>query len=426
MRNVLTAIAGALLLAGCSLLQPPALTPEQQAFDGEDAYVLFALDAEANGRYISAAEFYAYLYQKAPRAEYRDRFLTNLSMAKQYDDVLLNVQQLTDQHGFDPVLERFKIRALVGKGAFEAAEAAALALLPITKSKEDYVALAEIYSMQKQYNTALRYLESAYAIDYDEQVLEKLAVIMYVNLDRKKDAIAQLQTHIRLNGCSERICKRLAGFYSDQNDIEGMLATYRRLYDSHPSPEVASTIIRIYSYQNDFVHLKQFLEEYHTDDALLLKLYINAKEYEKATALAQSIYDETGDATYLGQSAIFLFEGAPDKQDRAMIDTVVRKLKKAVKSKGDALMFNYLGYILIDNDVDPEAGIGYVEAALELEPDSPYYLDSLAWGYYKIGLCETALSVMLRAKALMQDEYDEEVETHLRAIEACLKEQGKK
>lgn len=425
MRNIIGILTAALLLAGCSLLQPSALTPNKQAFNGEDAYVLFALDAETNGHYITAAEFYAYLYQKAPRVEYRDRFLTSLSMGKEYDDVLLNVQQLTDQDGFDPVLERFKIRALVGKGALEAAEAEALALLPRTKAKEDYVALAEIYSMQKQYNTALRYLESAYAIDYDEQVLEKLAVMMYVNLDRKTDAIAQLQTHIRLNGCSERICKRLAGFYSDQNDIEGMLATYRRLYDSHPSPAVASTIIRIYSYQNDFVHLKQFLEEYHTDDALLLKLYINAKEYEKATATAQSMYDETGDAGYLGQSAIFLFEGAPDKQDRAMIDTVVRKLKKALRSKGDALMFNYLGYILIDNDVDPEAGIGYIESALELEPDSPYYLDSLAWGYYKVGLCETALSVMLRAKALMDDAYDEEVENHLGAIKACAKEQKK-
>jgi len=415
-------LTGAVLLAltGCSV-KTPELSPQVKAFEGEDTYVLFALDAEAHGQFATAAQYYALLYEKAPRREYRNRFFENLLHARQYDDVILNVRQIEAAEGFDPKTERFLVRALLGKGEVKNAEKAALALLDRTKAKRDYIAAAEIFALQKQYDTALRYLESAYDIDYDEAVLDRLAVMMYVNLDRKKDAIAQLETHMRLNGCSERICKRLASFYSEQNNVEGMLSTYRRLYDSKPSQEVADAIVRIYGYRNDLVHLKQFLEQYHTDDALLLKVYINAKEYTAASKLAEQLYEKEGDASYLGQSAIFDFEAARDKKAPALVDAVVAKLKTAVKSEKDPLLLNYLGYLLIDNDVDVKAGMGYVREALEQEPDSPYYLDSLAWGYYKLGRCKEADEVMRQVLKSMQGEKDEELEKHLKAIAECLK-----
>ncbi len=419
---VLVVVALMLLFAGCS--KQPALSPQTKAFEAEDAYVLFALDAESHGRYAEAAQFWALLHEKAPRIAYRDRFFQNLLLAKQYDDVIQNAEAYRETEGFDVQVERYRISALMGKGDLKAAEAAVLALLKKTKAKPEYVSAANIYAQQRQYNTALRYLQSAYAIDYDEAVLDSMAVMLYVNLDRKKDAIAQLETHVRMNGCSERICKRLAGFYSEQNNIEGMLSTYLRLYDTAPSPEVANAIVRIYSYQNDMINLKRFLEQYHTDDALLLKLYINAKEYAKASELANELYNKTGDATYLGQSGIFEFEAAVDKSDPKMITSVVDKLKRAVANEKDPLMLNYLGYLLIDNDVDPADGVKYVKEALQQEPDSPFYLDSLAWGYYKLGRCEEAKRVMQKAVTAMQGEHDDELDSHIKAIQAC-KQKGK-
>ncbi len=419
------AIGLALMFGGCATKQP-ALSPEKKAFEEEDAYALFALDAEARGRYATAAQYYALLYEKAPRKEYRDHFFVNLLHAKQYEDVLTNAKMIEEAHGFDPQVERYRIQALVGLGRLDDAKKAALALVAKTKAKEDYVTVANIYALEKHYDTALKYLESAYAIDYDETVLDKLAVMMYVNLDRKKDAIALLETHIRMNGCSERICKRLAGFYSDRNDVEGMLNTYLRLYDSHPDPQVAEAIIRIYSYKKDMIHLQHFLESSHADDDLLLKLYINGKEYEKASRLGEALYKKEGDPAYLGQSAIFEFEGAKDKTDPKLIGRVVRKLETAVKSDRDPLLLNYLGYLLIDHDIDPKAGIRYVKQALEQEPDSPFYLDSLAWGYYKLGRCKKADEVMQKTLRAMGGDQDDELDRHLEAIGRCLKKQKNK
>jgi len=80
---------------------------------------------------------------------------------------------------------------------------------------------------------------------------------------------------------------------------------------------------------------------------------------------------------------------------------------------------NYYGYLLIDHDIDVEKGIVLVQRALELEPNSPFYLDSLAWGLYKQGKCFEANEIM---KFFGEQIYEEEVLEHIEAIKKCLKE----
>jgi len=67
-----------------------------------------------------------------------------------------------------------------------------------------------------------------------------------------------------------------------------------------------------------------------------------------------------------------------------------------------------------------DEGISYVKRALELEPESPFYIDSLAWGYYKQGRCEEALEMMFEVEEMLGKE-DEEVQNHIKAIQECIK-----
>jgi len=70
----------------------------------------------------------------------------------------------------------------------------------------------------------------------------------------------------------------------------------------------------------------------------------------------------------------------------------------------NATAHNYLGYMLIDNDLDVQAGIGYVQLALKREPKNPAYLDSLGWGHYKQKEYRKALNLLLQAaRALPTD-----------------------
>jgi len=257
-------------------------------------------------------------------------------------------------------------------------------------------------------------------IDYNEQILDKMVVVMYINLQRKKDAIAQLESHSRIHGCSKSVCSRLAGFYSAENNIDGLLSTYKRYYELNKDEETAEAIIRIYSYQKDFAALQMFLEESAANDDMLLRLYINAKNYNKSAVLAEKLYESEGDILYLGQNAIMLFEGAEDRTDPKLVNEVIEKLKKVVNKEDNALYQNYLGYLMIDNNIEIKEGISYVKLALEKEPDSPYYLDSLAWGYYKLGQCMEADKLMKKVRDKSGDD-DQEVMSHIKAIEECLR-----
>ncbi len=418
MRSLITLFIASLFFLGCSTTVP-TVKPNEKSFEQEDTFIIFALDAQERKQYRVAAEYYGILYEKSPREEYQKRYYEMLLQAQDYETVEQKARaELLIQDNV--ALRRYLITALIGSQKYEEAKTEALALVTLTKEPYDYLLLSDLYIRQQHFDTALKYLESAYLIDYNEQILDKMVVVMYINLQRKKDAIAQLESHSRIHGCSKSVCSRLAGFYSAENNIDGLLNTYKRYYELNKDEETAEAIIRIYSYQKDFAALQMFLEESAANDDMLLRLYINAKNYNKSAVLAEKLYESEGDILYLGQNAIMLFEGAEDRTDPKLVNEVIEKLKKVVNKEDNALYQNYLGYLMIDNDIEIKEGISYVKLALEKEPDSPYYLDSLAWGYYKLGQCMEADKLMKKVRDKIGDD-DQEVMSHIKAIEECLR-----
>ncbi len=407
-------------------MNPGSMTPSNaKAFEKEDELIMYALVAEKEGAYKAATDIYMTLYTNSGKKEYLYRSLELDNQSKNYDAVLERSRKYLEKYPEDATLSRHEIVALSAKGEDETAKSKALELVERTKALKDYLIVSQIYIKARHYDTALKYLERAYAIDYDEKILVEMAKILFVELVRKKEAIAHLETHSRLHGCSKLVCNTLAAFYSEQNELDGMLSTYTRLYKEDESKaEYAQAIIKIYSYKKEFDKLKKFLEETQADDTILLQLYVNAKEFKKASALSKKLYQNEGDITYLGQYAIFKYEGAVDKNDQQMLDEVIRAFKQVLSQTDEALYYNYLGYLLIDHDIDVKGGVQYVKQALTKEPDSPYYKDSLGWGYYKLGKCQKAYRLIDEVQRELGTK-DEEVRTHMKAIKKCLKRKNR-
>lgn len=425
MSNLILFIMTLVLFSACAS-QPQSIPSNVKAFEAEDRLAIFALYAKSKGDANSTIALYNTLYERSGKLEYRNEELLMMIQSAQYERALEKVEAYKDDLDRDTIdvhLERFKVLSLIALKRFDAAKNTALALVNFTKSAQDYEQCAAIYMLQSRYEFALRYLESAYAINYDEKILDKMSIILYVNLNRKAEALSYLETHIRLNGCSEMTCMRLASFYSEENDVEGMLRIYTRLYDNTKDDKYVKTIIKLYTYKKDTIGLIQFLEKSGADDAQLLQLYSSTKNYQKVVDLGRKLYKESGDFYYLGQSAIFEYEGAADKQDKKMIDSVMKKLKKVIEGSGDAVYLNYLGYLLIDHDIDVLKGIDYVRRALLVDNESPFYLDSLAWGYYKQGKCKEALDLMGKVRINLGKE-DPEVSKHVKEIQICIKKKG--
>nr|WP_321268363.1 hypothetical protein [uncultured Sulfurimonas sp.] len=413
-----------LLFSACSLMDSSSVKPYEKAFEEEDAYILFALRAEELKDYESASSIFNTLYEKSDKKEYLYKSLQNDLAAGKNAQVVSKVDIQTNGEIEDYVLIRLKIVALIGDQKYEEARVLAISLVEKTKDVNDYVIVSEIYVKQKKYDTALKYLESAYTKNYNEKILDRMSIILYVNLQRNKEAIAQLESHTRIHGCSRIICLRLIGFYSNENNVDGLLSVYLRLYELEKDDEIAKKIVQIYAYQKEYIKLMSFLQNNHSDDELLLQVYINAKNYEHASTLAQKLYDETGDINYLGQSAIFGYESKKNKSDKKMQNAVIKKLKKVIKIEKKPLYLNYLGYLLIDHSIDIKAGMAYVREALKIEPNSAFYLDSLAWGYYKLGKCKKAYSIILKVRKLEGGD-DSEVIAHEKAIKICNDKQQK-
>ncbi len=411
----------AFFFVACTPMQPKPMQvivkPNQRVFEKEDMYILFALRAEQMHDGESASTLFNKLYEKSDKKEYLYRSLQNDLVTKKYEKVITRIDALDEKE--DLYLIRLKIVSLMGLKKYKEAETLAVSLVKKTQAINDYLLVSDVYVQLGQFGEAVKYLESAYVKDYNEKILDKMSIILYVNLQRKKDAIAQLETHTRVHGCSKTICTRLIGFYSNENNIDGLLSAYLRLYAIDKDEEVAKKIVQVYAYKKDFIKMMGFLENSGSDDKTLLQLYSNTKNYSKAYPLAISIYDKTGDSSYLGQSAIYEYESAAQK-DKKLLDSVVDKLKDVISVNDDPLYLNYLGYILIDHEIDVAEGMRYINRAMVVEPNSAYYLDSLAWGYYKLGKCKKAKEVMSRVVKLEGSD-NVEVMQHIKKIDKCLK-----
>ena len=421
--NFLSAAIVSLLFVSCANLAPTAQSLDnsnKKVFPEEDAYIMFALRAEKIGDNEAAADLFSMVYDKSQKKEYLYRALANDVAAKNSEKVIAMVDKNANGSLDDFKLIRLKIIALTQMEKFDDAVVLSTALVKKSEEASDYILTSDIYIKQEKYDIALKYLESAYVKDYSEAVLDKTSIILYVNLQRKKDAIAQLETHSRMRGCSLLICNRLAAFYSNENNVDGLLSTYLRLYDAFEQTEIASKIVKIYGYKKDYLKMIEFLERSHTDDETLLELYSVTKNYKKAFPLADKLYANSGELAFLGQSAIYEYESNEKKDDKEVLKSVVSKLERVVQEGSSPMYENYLGYVLIDHELDVKKGMKHIRKVLKIQPESAFYLDSLAWGYYKLGDCEKAKEVMNKVVKLEGGD-DPEVKEHVKKINNCIK-----
>ncbi|MDD2791175.1 MAG: hypothetical protein PHU40_10985 [Sulfurimonas sp.] len=399
--------------------QEQVVKSNQKVYEYEDSYILFALRAEQLRDFNSASDIFSLLYENTDKKEYLYRSLQNDLTIPQFQKTIKRVNELAEEGVHDDVLTRIKIVALLGMKRFPEAKPLALDLFTKSADANDALLLSDVHVQLQEYTAAVELLESIYKKNYDEKILDRISLILYVNLQKKEDAISRLETHSHMHGCSELICLRLAGFYSHESNIEGLLSVYLRLYEINKDAEVAKKIVQIYLYKKEPMQLIAFLESSQSDDDTLLQLYANMKNYEKAAFVAGKLYTQTGEASYLGRSAIYKYEGSEDKNDKVMLVQVVENLKSVLVTKSDAMYLNYLGYLLIDHDIDIKEGMGYIQKALIQEPESSYFLDSLAWGHYKLGECQEANRIMQRVIKLEGGDNSEVLE-HVDAIQKCL------
>lgn len=407
-----------LLLVGCSTKEVVYTQTSKKVFEEEDNLIFQALHYQQKGDYVNAKKIYHALYEQSQKKVYLSE-VAGIAFSLGDADAMALIQEGLIKFPEEKNFRRLLVGQYVREKRYEEAEKEILKLLSEDKTVQ-HLSIAGNLSLQtKAYDMALKYFESAYKIEPSEEVLLNIVELLYRFLNRKDDALSYLETHASIEGCGNSTCFKLIEIYGKERNVNGLISSYKKLYQERQNDEIAKKIVELFLYKKDTKSAISFLENSNRHPDMLLGLYATQKRFKEAYTLAERLYEESKNLDYLGKMAMYEYERFKENLTPESLLSISKKFDEVTSVLRDSVYFNYYGYLLIDHDVDIEKGIALVQKALEIEPNSPYYLDSLAWGLYKKGDCAQAYEIMNYFGDHIQEE---EVMMHKDAIKKCLKE----
>ena len=388
----------------------------------DDEMIIQGLLYEEYRAYEPARQIFAMLYDRTGEGSYLFREATDALMANTHiADTVSRLKSWSTLHPDAIEVNRLLIPLYLTMRKTGLAKREAEFLIEKSQKPLDLELASNPFLYAGEFKRALKLLNRVYEQTHREDVLLRIVDIMDSYTDQRKKAIQLLETHRRMRGAGKDLYVKLLLLYGKEKNIDGLIEIYKVLYREHPQKFMLQKIIEGYAYKRDLEGAIRFMEEEGIKSGMLFELYKAAKQYKKALDLTDYLYAETKQPKWLAEKAVMTFESAKEKNDRKMIEEVIKTFDKAI-SQGvdDSLYLNYYGYTLIDKDIDVKKGIKILQDALRQQPDNTYYLDSLAWGYYKIHACEKAYRIMQGVVA-QEGLKEPEIATHWEKIKACKK-----
>jgi len=395
--------------------------------DNEDLLIMMAIDSEKSHKSIDSFNYYNELYKSTQKQDYLKKAIFYAFRAKKFTQMyVLSKKASTIFPKYHEYYSQQMIIALLSQTKINEAFPLAKKLLKKYPNATSYEIMANVLYAKEDYKNSLKYYESAYAINQNETTLLKLTTILDTYLNQKDVSLAYLETYVQTKGCTKRVCDKLMLTYQEQGNVDGMLSILNRMYLKYKNnPQLHKTTLIIQNLivslleKKDIKKAIQFLEKTQIDQTKLINFYYQDGQLKKALTLTRKLYKKTRKPDLLGKIAMYEFELAKDKQK--VMKHVIANFELALSSGiNNASYQNYYGYLLIDFNIDVKKGINLIKSALKTAPKNVAYLDSLAWGYYKIQECEKATKIMKEVVAVTGLK-DKEIKLHWNNIKSCKK-----
>jgi len=388
----------------------------------EDDWIVKAIFYEQSSDFKKSHYYYKKLYNETGKDEYLLKELKTALYSGLTSDNIIKLKEYVTTHPKNLVAKRLLLSSYLYEKKYNEAKSVSLLLLAQSTEAVDFELSANPYIFTKDYAKAVELLTEAYTRTYNENILLKITTILVNYMGDISEATLRLENHRTRHQCSEKVCLQLISIYFQQNNISKIIPLYKALYKSTKKEMYAEKVIDSYMQIKDYDGAITFLKSDYENPELLYSLYMQHKSFNKADRLSRKLMLETHDPKWYAESAMILYESSPDKNDKAMLAEFVKRFEMAIK-KGieNTVYLNYYGYTLIDKEIDIKKGIKIIEKALVEQPDSSDYLDSLAWGYYKLGYCKKALKLMKRVIEI-EGLDEKEIRTHWNAIREKCKE----
>jgi len=393
----------------------------RQRLKNEDLLIIKAIFLEEEGAYKQSNEFYSLLYKKTKREEYLLKELATAYQANIISPYLDDLKNYIQKNPQNLQAQRMLLSFYLKEKKFKKSKEVAKSLTEQSQQAVDFELAANPYIFTGEYKESLHYLKKAYEKTLNEDILLKIVTIQINYLQEVDDAIQVLENHRQKEGCTEKICLQLIAIYSQQHELSKIIPIYKELHTVTKKDIYSEKIIESYLMEKNLPAAIDFLQQNPDNPELLYSLYMEEKSYNKANELAKLLIKKTNEPKWYAESAISFYESLSDKNDKEQLKQFVTDFEEAFKlGEKNPIYLNYYGYTLIDKNLDIEKGLNIIEKALDEEPGNSYFLDSLAWGYYKLNNCEKAYPAMKKVVEV-EGLKEEEIIEHWNAIDSKCK-----
>ena len=378
-----------------------------------------ALISQDNGDINASIQTYLGLFKETNQKTYLKEAI-KLAFAAKNENLETLMAEGENSLKDDSDFIRIKVANFVNLSKLNEAKNLMQELATKEPNAQNLLMLGTICMMQNETTTALKYFEEAYSLKPEEENLLRIVDILINRMDNINGATKYLEKFREEQGCTVKTCELLAEIYSQQRNFPKVIELFEEIFELSHDTSYLDKIVQYFIYDKNFKAAIEILKKYGYNDATLMDLYAATGNFGDAYVLAVKIYNDSRDLNFLAKAAIYEYEMNKENLDEKKIAEILDKFEASVPKLENDVFFNYYGYLLIDHDIDPRKGVEMVQKALNISPDSPYYEDSLAWGYFKLGECKKAKGIMQHAMKDVDFKASKEAKEHLHLIERCI------
>lgn len=259
--------------------------------------------------------------------------------------------------------------------------------------------LANLYISKNKYSEAVKQLEQVEGVSPAIEIKWKLG-LLYLELQQYEKAEKEFNFILSIEPSNTKALLYHAYALINLGDEEKALKEFDKIPPLDPLyPNAQVQIALIYFSRKDTDKAFTILENLRKKGKTIVDVYyLLGSGYREVYRMEDSLKVLKEGYSYYpdNKDIVFLYCASLDEIGR--IEESIKVLEEFIKKhNNDADALNFLGYTLLDHNLDIEKAEELLMKAYELKPDAPHIIDSVGWLYFKKGEMKKALEFIEKA-----------------------------